>query len=243
MLHRCAMNDASRPRRLVRTVLRSGATAELLQLSSVLAVRARSTAEPKRFSSGTWHSWLKTIGLGLGAWLILATCQKALADGGTIRLSETKGDYRISVFTAPNPFRAGPVEVSVLVQDAATGDPSPNVNVGLLAAPRQRPGEVRRYSATTDAATNKLFQSATFELPAPGSWNFEIDVEGAHGAAKVSFDVEAADRLPRWLSLWPWFSWPFVAVLLFAVHQAFAVNQTRFRPTPAPRRSPQPQHE
>src|SRR5580704_18909475 len=44
------------------------------------------------------------------------------ADGGTIRLSETKEAYRISAFTSPNPFRAGPVEISVLVQDADSGD-------------------------------------------------------------------------------------------------------------------------
>jgi len=182
--------------------------------------------------------------MGLAAWLIVGGWEiPAIADGGTIRLSEKKGDYRISVFTAPNPFRAGPVEVSVLVQDAATGEPSSDVNVVLQVAPLQRPREFRRYPATTDAATNKLFQSATFELPAPGSWNFEVDVEGAHGTAKVSFDVEAADRLPRWLSMWPWFSWPFLVVLLFAVHHAFAVNPTRFRPRPAPRRSPQPRYE
>jgi hypothetical protein len=196
-----------------------------------------------RLADTVGRSRLKVIAIALVAWLILATCQKALADGGTIRLSEKKGDYRISAFTTPNPFRAGPVEISVLVQDAATGEPSSDVNVAVQVAPRQQPGEFRRYPATTDAATNKLFQSATFELPAAGSWDFEVEVEGAHGAAKVNFDMDAADRLPRWLNMWPWFSWPFLVVLLFAVHQAFAVNQTRFRPTPAPRRSPQPQHE
>jgi hypothetical protein len=188
-------------------------------------------------------SRLIAILISLGAWLILATCQKAFADGGTIRISEKRGDYRISAFTTPNPFRAGPVEISVLVQDAATGERSSDVNVSLLVAAHQRPGEIRRYPASTDAATNKLFQSSTFELPAAGSWDFEVNVEGAHSAAKVNFDMEAADRLPRWLSMWPWFSWPFLVVLLFAAHQAFAVNPTRFRPMPAPRRSPQPRHE
>ncbi|HEV3259998.1 MAG TPA: hypothetical protein VG013_24230, partial [Gemmataceae bacterium] len=44
----------------------------------------------------------------------------AMADGGAIRLSEQKGDYQITVFTAPTPLRAGPVDVSVLIQNAAT---------------------------------------------------------------------------------------------------------------------------
>ena len=42
----------------------------------------------------------------------------AFADGGTLRLSETEGPYRISVMTSSNPFRAGPVDVSVIVADA-----------------------------------------------------------------------------------------------------------------------------
>jgi hypothetical protein len=196
-----------------------------------------------RLVDTVWRSRLKVIAIVLVACLILATRAKAIADGGSIRISEKKGDYRISVFTAPVPFRAGPVEISVLVQDAATGDPSSDVHVAVQVAPRQRPSEIHRYPANRDAATNKLFQAATFELPAAGSWDFEIALEGARGTAKVNFDMEAADRLPRWLSMWPWFCWPFVVVLLFAIHQAVAVNQTRFRPTHALRRSPQPQHE
>jgi len=182
--------------------------------------------------------------IGLAACLI-AACRPtaARADGGTIRLSETKGDYRISAFTAPNPFRAGPVEISVLVQDAATGDALPDVKVNLRVASGERPSDTRQYPATSGAATNKLFHSAVFDLPGPGRWTVEVDVDGPRGAASARFDAEAADRLPRWLSLWPWFSWPFVAVVLFAVHQAFAVNRTPFRPTPAPRRSLQPRRE
>jgi hypothetical protein len=182
--------------------------------------------------------------IGLVACLVVGSWQiSTLADGGTVRISEMKGDYRITALTAPIPFRAGPVDISVLVQDAATGEALPDVKVTLGIAPRERPSDMRQYPATTGAATNKLFHSALFDLPAPGWWTVEIDVSGPHGAARASFDAEAADRLPRWLSMWPWFSWPFLAVLVFAVHQAFAVNRIPFRPTPAPHRSPQPQHE
>ena len=63
------------------------------------------------------------IGMALG-WLLVGACgEAAWGDGGTVRLSRCEGDYRISVFTAPTPFRAGPVDISVLVQDAATGEP------------------------------------------------------------------------------------------------------------------------
>ena len=73
---------------------------------------------------------LLTIGIILSG-LPLA----AFADGGTLRLSETKRPYRISVLTSPNPFRAGPVDISVIVADAATGDVLPDVKVDLHLAP------------------------------------------------------------------------------------------------------------
>jgi hypothetical protein len=182
--------------------------------------------------------------IGLVACFIVGCCQiSALADGGTVRISQTKGDYQITALTAPNPFRAGPVDVSVLVQDAATGGALPDAKVTLRIAPRERPSEMHQYRATTSAATNKLFHSAVFDLPASGQWTVEIEIDGPHGPARASFNAEAADRLPRWLSMWPWFSWPFLAVLVFAVHQAFAVNRTPSRPTLVPRRFPQPRHE
>ena len=50
---------------------------------------------------------MRPVAVGvLFAWLLLETwCTPAGADGGSIRLSETKSGYRITVFTAPTPFR------------------------------------------------------------------------------------------------------------------------------------------
>ncbi|HEX4070677.1 MAG TPA: hypothetical protein VHX68_05890, partial [Planctomycetaceae bacterium] len=178
---------------------------------------------------------LLAIGLILGGLPLIA-----FADGGTLRLSETKGPYHISVLTSPNPFRAGPVDVSVIVADAATGDVLPDVKVDLRLAPRAQPSDVRQYPAIRGNAANKLFQSSNFELPRAGLWNVQISVDGPQGAAQTSFEIEAADKLPRWLSLWPWFSWPFLVVGLFAVHQALAVSRIPGRPTPERRRSHPP---
>src|SRR5581483_8908588 len=77
----------------------------------------------------------------------------ATADGGSLRLSEQDGNYRITVFTSPSPPRAGPVDVSVLVQDAATGDLASGMRVAIDVAPRGCPGVASRHPATTEAAT------------------------------------------------------------------------------------------
>jgi hypothetical protein len=147
----------------------------------------------------------------------LSPCH-ARADGGTLRLRQRAGNYQIAVFTSPTPLRAGPVDISVLVQDARTGEcvPAARVSVRLRARGSEH---VLERPASAAAATNKLFQAAVFGLPEPGWWDVEVVVAGAHGPARVRFGVQADEALPRWLDLWPWFGWPALAVALFALHR------------------------
>jgi hypothetical protein len=143
-------------------------------------------------------------------------CTSARADGGSVRLSEKKDGYRITVFSAPSPFLAGPVDISVLVQDAVTGDPLPQARVTVRMTQIGQP--TLEYPATQEVATNKLLHAAQFELPAPGLWELEVRVEGARGSAVLACEIEAAQRLPRWHSLWLWITWPALAVALFTIH-------------------------
>jgi hypothetical protein len=149
-----------------------------------------------------------------------------VADGGSVRAYEQVGNYTIAVFTSPTPFRAGPVDISVLVQDAATGEALPAARVNLCLTARGS-GEVLEVAATAEAATNKLFRAAVFTLPEPGWWDVAIAIEGPHGPARVEFAMPAEEPLPRWLTLWPWFCWPALAVLLFGIHQALVRRKHR----------------
>jgi hypothetical protein len=143
----------------------------------------------------------------------------AAADGGTVRLSEQKGNYRVTVFTAPALVRAGPVDVSVLVQDATTGEPVSDVAVTIEATRLGPPAVTSHHRATTEAATNKLYHAATFDLPEPGQYALTISVAGALGEAQVHFELEAADHMPPCLTLWLWVSWPALVILVFGIHQ------------------------
>ncbi len=150
----------------------------------------------------------------------------AWADGGAVRLRERAGAYQIAVFTSPTPLRAGPVDFSVLVQDAATGawTPDAHVTVRLKA---NGSGQALECPASAEAATNKLYRAAVFILPTPGRWDVEVMVEGPRGPASVRFAVDAADPPPPWLDLWLWFAWPAVAVALFGIHQALVRRKFR----------------
>jgi hypothetical protein len=158
------------------------------------------------------------------AWSLLSaagadTPSVARADGGFVRLSERVGGYQITAFTSPTPLRAGPVDISVLIQDAATGEWAAGARVAVrVTAPEN--GAFIESPATAEVATNKLMRAAVFELPNSGRWRVEIAVDGAHGPASVHFEMDAAEATPRWLDLWPWFTWPALAVGLFSVHQA-----------------------
>jgi hypothetical protein len=160
--------------------------------------------------------------------LLLSSCHlvtlspcHARADGGSLRLREQANGYQIAVFTSPTPYRAGPVDISVLVQDAVTGEclPDARVVVRLTACGSE---EFLEYPATTETAINKLFRAAEFQLPEPGRWDVVVTVEGPHGPALVRFEIQADEPLPRWLDLWPWFAWPALLVALFGVHRILA---------------------
>ena len=107
------------------------------------------------------------VRLVLVAALLLAPSSLLRADGGAVRLRERAGGYQITVFTLPTPLRAGPVDVSVLVQDAATGECVPEARVTVRLTARGT-GDVLEYAASTEAATNRLFHAAVFQIPEIG---------------------------------------------------------------------------
>jgi hypothetical protein len=156
----------------------------------------------------------------LWVWIAAAAVPgSAGADGGELRYSGEKGYYRVAIFTAPVPARAGPVDVSVLVQDAATGQARPDVPVTVTVYPAGRTCCRERCAATGEAATNKLFRAATLELTAPGRWQVEVEVGEPALAGSVCFEVEVAAPMPAWAQLVPWVGWPFAALALVGLHQ------------------------
>lgn len=154
------------------------------------------------------------------------------ADAGTLRASERVGSYQVTVFTAPAPVRAGPVDVSVLVQNEKGTPIAREVSLSLW--PRGRPEEKLRQTGTALAATNKLFRAAVFDLPEAGWWDGEVEIAGLAEPLRIPFALEAAGPLPAWRSLAPWVAWPLIVIALFALHQVL-VRRHRQRSFRAPR--------
>lgn len=161
--------------------------------------------------------------------LLVSPASLLWADGGAVRISERAGSYQVTVFTSPTPLCAGPVDISVLVLDADTGEQVPGAQVKVRLTARST-AHVFEHQATAAAATNKLFYAAQCELPASGWWDADVSVKWQHGSAVVRFGFEADEAPPRWRELWPWFTWPAVAVALFGIHQV--LGRTRDQSTP-----------
>jgi hypothetical protein len=153
-------------------------------------------------------------------WLELgAASSPVLGDGGTLRFSGRRGDRLVTVFTAPAPLRAGPIDLSVLVQDAETGRPITNLPIDVQGQQIGHAQTTIRAAATPGAATNKLLRAARLELSEPGRWHFDVYVQGVDRSQPIGFDVEVAQPPPPWLNMSLWIAWPLVPIGLFAIHQ------------------------
>lgn len=158
--------------------------------------------------------------------VVLSTPSLVCGDGGAVRLREHSGPYLITAFTSPTPFRQGIVDISVMVQLAATCECVPGVTV-TVRMKRRGTEQMMIQQATSAAATNKLLQAALFDLSEPGWWEVEISINGVEGQAQVRFVVQADQPMPRWQSLWIWYTWPALAIIIFAWHQLLMQRRGR----------------
>ena len=151
----------------------------------------------------------------------------ARGDGGQLQLVRDIDPWQVAVFAAPTPLRAGPIDVSVLVQDRSTGSPIVDAQVDVQLTERSPPGRVLHARASSALATNKLLQAAFFELPHAGQWDARLSITTPQGPCRLEFSLDATAAQPGWQSLWPWFTWPVAVVLLYVMHQALVARHSR----------------
>jgi len=144
----------------------------------------------------------------------------ASADGGVVRVRQASGPFLISIFTPSDPLRAGPIDVSVLVQDGSSGDPilDATVNLAIQTLDSDRARFLAR--ATHQQATNKLLQAATVKMPAAGRWVLRVEVRRGRDEATLTTEVRVGPPAPRLAAIWPYLLLPPFAIAVFALHQA-----------------------
>jgi hypothetical protein len=160
---------------------------------------------------------MRRIGvLTLLAWL--GTTSVARGDGGTVRCSRQVEGYQVTVFTEPTPLRAGRVDFSILVQDAA-GQARPDVPVVVEVYPHRDPTWRWSAGASREEATNKLFRAVNLNLSEEGRWHIHVIIWHDPAPLCVEFDLDVGEPPPAWLDVAPWVGLPVAVVLLFALHR------------------------
>jgi hypothetical protein len=162
----------------------------------------------------------------LATGVMLAVCL-AHADGGAVCLRETAGAFLVTVFVAPEPVQAGPIDTSVLVQDRQTGVVILDAKVDLAMRRVGSGGHELLTHATREQSTNKVLQSARLDLPTAGSWALRVFVSRGREESVFATILPVSPAAPRLAAFWPLLLLPPVAAALFALHQALQIRAGR----------------
>jgi hypothetical protein len=166
--------------------------------------------------------------------LAAATCH---ADGGAIIARQTVNGLDLTVFASPVPLRAGPVDVSVLVQrgekpilDAAVEvawRASSSSSAGWLPPCCTMESDAEGIPALRAHSNNRFLYSAIVPMKSAGPSELEIRVSQGGQKASLLCEVEVRPPLPPALAFWPWLLFPPAAIAGFALHQRLTKSRLR----------------
>jgi RsiW-degrading membrane proteinase PrsW (M82 family) len=157
--------------------------------------------------------------------LVVLAPAPASGDGGTVRLVERSGGFVITVFSAPEPLRVGPADLSVLVQDEADAAPVLDARISLEAVPPAGAAGVVRLEATRAHATNKLLYATPFTPELPGAWTLGVRVQRGTDVAEARTVLPVGPARSGLWSLWPYLALPPAAVALYALAAWLSVRR------------------
>lgn len=141
----------------------------------------------------------------------------ASADGGVLQFTRSAGPFIITVFTTPSPLRAGPVDVSLMIQSSENQQPVLDcvANVQL----RKEGSRSIGSEATHQVSQNKLFYAAPLNVTESGVWELEVAIWHGDVSASVSGPITVASSNPVLLGYWRSLAVPPVFISLFALNQ------------------------
>ena len=142
----------------------------------------------------------------------------ALADGGAVQLRKEAGPFVITVFTAPAPLSAGPVDLSLLLQNRNGLEPVLDASVSLILRSEASGAEIQARP-TREWAQNKLLYAAPVTLAEPGKWQLDVTIlrNGERTEATGTIDVARAFEMAS--SYWSYIAFPPLIIVLFVIRE------------------------
>jgi hypothetical protein len=151
--------------------------------------------------------------------LLLVAPAIAHADGGRLRFSKIAGPFLVTLFTTPEPLTPGPADFSVMVQDAKTSAILSDAQVTVTLTPRDAASTPLVETASHGIATNRLLQSADFNLPKSGVWKLHLVIKDGAQSAAMDAPIEIEKGSRQLILIWIFATLPLLAILLFTLHQ------------------------
>ncbi|MCX6972100.1 MAG: hypothetical protein NTV93_18390 [Verrucomicrobia bacterium] len=176
--------------------------------------------------------------------LHLTSASLLKADGGiTIGQIEREG-MRITVFASPVPVRAGPLDVTFLVQEIPSNQPVADARivctVQRLSPPAPSPVRLpawcssiapgTRIPATMAHSSNKLLSGAFVPLTEPGSWELDLHVTRGPASFTAAVPLDVAAPLEPLSTWWPLIALVPAAVLLYIWRGCLLARKTSSAP-------------
>jgi hypothetical protein len=164
-----------------------------------------------------------------------ATC--CYGDGGAVIARQAVDGLQLTVFASPAPVRAGPVDVSVLVQkdekpvlDAAVDiswEAKSPASADWLPPCCVMDARTEGIPALRGHSNNRFLYSAIIPIKASGPSALRIRILETGREVLLSCDLDVRSPLPPLLAFWPWLAFPPVAIAGFVLHQRLSRPRER----------------
>jgi hypothetical protein len=149
--------------------------------------------------------------------IILAQAS-ALADGGTVQLRKQAGPFMITVFTAPAPLSAGPVDISLLLQNRNGLEPVLDASVSLILR-SEASGAEMQARPTREQAQNKLLYAAPVTLAESGKWQLDVTILRNGERTESTGIIDVAPAFEMASSYWGYIAFPPLIIVAFVVRE------------------------
>jgi hypothetical protein len=173
--------------------------------------------QPNKTAIFNWVANAARMAMLLIALAEFVGIRRVYADGGVVQFEKSAGPFVITVFTTPAPLRAGPVDISLMVQSRENRQPV--LDCQVFAQLHKEGAMSVRSEATHEAARNKLLYAAQMNIPEPGLWEIEVIIRQGDDSTHLAGELSVAPSNPVLLVYWRSLALPPLFISLFAVNQ------------------------
>jgi hypothetical protein len=161
--------------------------------------------------------------------VLVFAAASAHADGGRLQMREAAGPFVVSLFTTPESLAVGPADLSVMVEEQASGEVLLDADVVVTLTSEDAASAPVIAHLSHAHATNRLLQDAVIQLPHAGRWHAVIHVRESGRVASASTVLTVANHSARRGTVWFFAVLPICAIALFAWVQVMKRRARRRR--------------